>query len=107
MLLLLFFNGFFTGAAINYSFAHVLFLTPIHARYMVTAIVGTARGFSASFAAAAGALANTSEAITIAKIAATAARRRRSDRRIFSSECRQLFIGPRASSRRQGFHFEK
>ncbi|GAM86446.1 hypothetical protein ANO11243_044600 [Dothideomycetidae sp. 11243] len=47
-------NGMLTGASLNYSFAHVLYLTPKSTHYMVTSILATFRGFSGSFASAVG-----------------------------------------------------
>ena len=49
-----FFNGFITGAGINYTLAHVLHLTPKHTHIMVTSLIATFRGLAGSFGSAAG-----------------------------------------------------
>lgn len=54
LVLIVFCNGFITGAALNYTFAHLLYVTPKSTHYMVTSILTTVRGFSGSFASAAG-----------------------------------------------------
>jgi len=53
-ILLLFLNGLFTGAALNYTLAHILHLTPPDAHYMATSLLGTFRGFAGSFGTAVG-----------------------------------------------------
>ncbi|EMR72101.1 putative mfs multidrug transporter protein [Eutypa lata UCREL1] len=50
----LFANGLCTGAALNYTLAHVLHLTPPHTHYMATSLIGTFRGFAGSFGSAIG-----------------------------------------------------
>lgn len=54
LIIIVFANGFVTGAALNYTFAHVLYLTPKSTHYMVTSVMATFRGFAGSFASAAG-----------------------------------------------------
>lgn len=51
---LLFANGFVTGAAINYTLAHVLHLTPKETHYIATSLLATFRGFAGSFGSAVG-----------------------------------------------------
>ena len=51
---IVFLNGFFTGAALNYTLAHVLHLTLPRTHYMATSLVGTFRGFAGSFGSAIG-----------------------------------------------------
>lgn len=51
---LLFVNGFVTGAAINYTLAHVLHLTPKETHYIATSLLATFRGFAGSFGSAVG-----------------------------------------------------
>ncbi|PSK55767.1 hypothetical protein B9Z65_4645 [Elsinoe australis] len=51
---LVFCNGFITGASLNYTFAHLLHLTPKSTHFMATSLVATFRGFAGSFASAAG-----------------------------------------------------
>ncbi|KAF2226539.1 MFS multidrug transporter-like protein [Elsinoe ampelina] len=51
---LVFTNGFITGASLNYTFAHLLHLTPKSTHFMATSLVATFRGFAGSFASAAG-----------------------------------------------------
>ncbi|KAG8626581.1 hypothetical protein KVT40_005526 [Elsinoe batatas] len=51
---LVFTNGFITGANLNYTFAHLLHLTPKSTHFMATSLVATFRGFAGSFASAAG-----------------------------------------------------
>lgn len=53
-ILMLFLNGLFTGAALNYTLAHILHLTPTDAHYMATSLLGTFRGFAGSFGTAIG-----------------------------------------------------
>ncbi|KAH7030757.1 major facilitator superfamily domain-containing protein [Microdochium trichocladiopsis] len=53
-ILLLFLNGLFTGAALNYTLAHILHLTPPDAHYMSTSLLSTFRGFAGSFGTAIG-----------------------------------------------------
>ncbi|KAL2825031.1 major facilitator superfamily domain-containing protein [Aspergillus cavernicola] len=50
----MFLNGFCIGASMNYTFAHILHLTPPEVHYIVTALVGMARGFAGSFGSAMG-----------------------------------------------------
>ena len=52
--LLVFLNGLFTGAALNYTLAHVLHLSLPRTHYMATSLVGTFRGFAGSFGSAIG-----------------------------------------------------
>lgn len=49
-----FLNGLFIGALMNYSLSHLLHLTPPEVHYVVTALVGMARGFAGSFGSAMG-----------------------------------------------------
>ncbi|PNS18509.1 hypothetical protein CAC42_5048 [Sphaceloma murrayae] len=51
---LVFCNGFITGASLNYTFAHLLHLTPKSTHFMATSLIATFRGFAGSFASAAG-----------------------------------------------------
>ncbi|KAF4551011.1 HC-toxin efflux carrier TOXA-like protein 2 [Elsinoe fawcettii] len=51
---LVFSNGFITGASLNYTFAHLLHLTPKSTHFMATSLIATFRGFAGSFASAAG-----------------------------------------------------
>lgn len=53
-IVLLFFNGVTTGAALNYTLAHLLHLTPKSTHYMATSLVATFRGFAGSFGSAVG-----------------------------------------------------
>lgn len=50
----LFLNGFTTGAALNYTLAHVLHLTPSNTHYIATSLLATFRGFAGSFGSAIG-----------------------------------------------------
>jgi hypothetical protein len=45
----LFANGMCTGAALNYTLAHMLHLTAPDTHYMATSLLGTFRGFAGSF----------------------------------------------------------
>ncbi|KAK4983660.1 hypothetical protein LTR50_007089 [Elasticomyces elasticus] len=49
-----FFNGFVTGAALNYTLAHLLHLTPKSTHYIATSLIATFRGFAGSFGSAIG-----------------------------------------------------
>ncbi|KAL2867329.1 putative MFS multidrug transporter [Aspergillus lucknowensis] len=49
-----FLNGFMIGASMNYTFAHILYLTKPEVHYIVIALVGMARGFAGSFGSAIG-----------------------------------------------------
>jgi len=49
-----FVNGFCTGAALNYTLAHLLHLTPPSTHYVCTALLTTFRGFAGSFGSAVG-----------------------------------------------------
>ncbi|KAI1093135.1 MFS general substrate transporter [Rostrohypoxylon terebratum] len=51
---IVFFNGLFTGAALNYTLAHLLHLTPPETHYIATSLLGTFRGFAGSFGSAIG-----------------------------------------------------
>jgi hypothetical protein len=53
-IVLVFINGFLAGAQINYALAHVLHLTEPDTHFIVTALIGTFRGFSGSFGSAIG-----------------------------------------------------
>ncbi|KAK7739829.1 hypothetical protein SLS62_011198 [Diatrype stigma] len=53
-IVVLFANGLCTGAALNYTLAHVLHLTPPRTHYMAASLVGTFRGFAGSFGSAIG-----------------------------------------------------
>lgn len=46
--------GAFTGAALNYTLAHLLHLTPASTHYIATSLVATFRGFAGSFGSAIG-----------------------------------------------------
>ncbi|KAL4879299.1 major facilitator superfamily domain-containing protein [Aspergillus karnatakaensis] len=50
----MFLNGFGIGASMNYTFAHILYRTKPEVHYIVTALVGMARGFAGSFGSAMG-----------------------------------------------------
>lgn len=52
--LTVFFNGFVTGAGLNYTLAHVLHLTPSSTHYITTSLLATFRGFAGSFGSAVG-----------------------------------------------------
>ncbi|KAI1778388.1 MFS general substrate transporter [Hypoxylon cercidicola] len=52
--LVVFLNGLFTGAALNYTLAHLLHLTPPDTHYVATSLLGTFRGFAGSFGSAIG-----------------------------------------------------
>lgn len=47
-------DGAAIGASMNYTFAHILFLTKPEVHYIVTALVGMSRGFAGSFGSAMG-----------------------------------------------------
>ncbi|RDW80035.1 MFS general substrate transporter-26 [Coleophoma cylindrospora] len=47
-------NGLFVGAALNYTLAHVLHLTPPDTHYVVASLLNTFRGFAGSFGSAIG-----------------------------------------------------
>ncbi|XXH03717.1 hypothetical protein Hte_010123 [Hypoxylon texense] len=49
-----FLNGLFTGAALNYTLAHLLHLTAPDTHYVATSLLGTFRGFAGSFGSAIG-----------------------------------------------------
>jgi hypothetical protein len=49
-----FFNGLFTGGALNYTLAHLLHLTLPETHYVATSLLGTFRGFAGSFGSAIG-----------------------------------------------------
>lgn len=51
---IVFANGFCTGAALNYTLAHLLHLIPPSNHYVGTALLTTFRGFAGSFGSAAG-----------------------------------------------------
>ncbi|KAI1380944.1 MFS general substrate transporter [Hypoxylon crocopeplum] len=51
---IVFFNGLFTGAALNYTLAHLLHLTLPDTHYIATSLLGTFRGFAGSFGSAIG-----------------------------------------------------
>lgn len=53
-ILILFLNGFCTGAALNYTLAHLLHLTPTSTHYIATSLIATFRGFAGSFGSAIG-----------------------------------------------------
>lgn len=53
-MLIVFVNGFCTGAALNYTLAHLLHLTPPSTHYVCTALLTTFRGFAGSFGSAIG-----------------------------------------------------
>ncbi|KAL4809889.1 major facilitator superfamily domain-containing protein [Aspergillus unguis] len=50
----MFIDGFAIGASMNYTFAHILYLTKPSVHYIVTALVGMSRGFAGSFGSAMG-----------------------------------------------------
>ncbi len=52
--LTVFVNGLFTGAALNYTLAHLLHLTPPSTHFISTSLLTTFRGFSGSFGSAIG-----------------------------------------------------
>jgi len=52
--LVVFLNGFVTGAALNYTLAHLLHLTPASTHYVATSLIATFRGFAGSFGSAVG-----------------------------------------------------
>ena len=52
--LAVFTNGFATGAALNYTLAHLLHLTPSSTHYIATSLIATFRGFAGSFGSAIG-----------------------------------------------------
>jgi hypothetical protein len=52
--LIVFLNGLCTGASLNYTFAHLLHLTPPSTHFISTTLLTTFRGFAASFGAAIG-----------------------------------------------------
>lgn len=47
-------NGFFTGAALNYTLAHLLFLVPTTLHPIAISVTATFRGFAGSFGSAVG-----------------------------------------------------
>ncbi|KAH6674209.1 major facilitator superfamily domain-containing protein [Halenospora varia] len=49
-----FLNGFCTGAALNYTLAHLLHLTPPSTHFITTSLLTTFRGFAGSFGSAIG-----------------------------------------------------
>jgi hypothetical protein len=49
-----FVNGFCTGAALNYTLAHLLHLTPPSTHFISTSLLTTFRGFAGSFGSAIG-----------------------------------------------------
>ncbi|KAI0386705.1 MFS general substrate transporter [Hypomontagnella monticulosa] len=49
-----FLNGLFTGAGLNYTLAHLLHLTSTDTHYVATSLLGTFRGFAGSFGSAIG-----------------------------------------------------
>ncbi|KAM3441480.1 hypothetical protein MY4824_001604 [Beauveria thailandica] len=51
---IVFLNGLATGAALNYSLAHLLHLSPKDTEYVSTSLLGTFRGFGGSFGTAIG-----------------------------------------------------
>ncbi|KAI1140334.1 MFS general substrate transporter [Hypoxylon sp. FL0543] len=51
---IVFLNGLFTGAALNYTLAHLLHLTLPDTHYVATSLLGTFRGFAGSFGSAIG-----------------------------------------------------
>jgi hypothetical protein len=51
---IVFFNGLFTGGALNYTLAHLLHLTLPETHYVATSLLGTFRGFAGSFGSAIG-----------------------------------------------------
>ncbi|MCJ1282556.1 hypothetical protein MMC26_001879 [Xylographa opegraphella] len=53
-LLSTFTNGLATGAALNYTLAHVLHLTPPSTHFIATSVLSTFRGFAGSFGSAIG-----------------------------------------------------
>jgi hypothetical protein len=53
-MVVVFVNGFCTGAALNYTLAHMLHLTPPSTHYVCTALLTTFRGFAGSFGSAIG-----------------------------------------------------
>ncbi|KAG9235040.1 major facilitator superfamily domain-containing protein [Amylocarpus encephaloides] len=52
--LAVFVNGLFTGAALNYTLAHLLHLTPLATHFISTSLLTTFRGFAGSFGSAIG-----------------------------------------------------
>ncbi|KAI0007918.1 MFS general substrate transporter [Xylariaceae sp. FL0662B] len=52
--MIVFFNGLFTGATLNYTLAHLLHLTLPDTHYEATSLLGTFRGFAGSFGSAIG-----------------------------------------------------
>lgn len=52
--LVVFLNGFVTGAALNYTLAHLLHLTPKSTHYVATSLIATFRGFAGSFGSSIG-----------------------------------------------------
>ena len=53
-LLSTFLNGLFTGAALNYTLAHLLHLTAPSTHFIATSLLATFRGFAGSFGSAVG-----------------------------------------------------
>jgi len=54
VVLVVFVNGLFTGAALNYTLAHVLHLVLPEVRFIVTSLLATFRGFAGTFGSAIG-----------------------------------------------------
>lgn len=52
--LVLFFNGLFTGSTLNYTLVHVLHLTPTVVHPIILSLLATFRGFAGSFGSAIG-----------------------------------------------------
>lgn len=52
--LAVFVNGLCTGAALNYTLAHLLYQTPASTHYITISLMSTFRGFAASFGSAIG-----------------------------------------------------
>lgn len=53
-IVVVFFNGFLTGAALNYTLVHMLHLTPLDVHPIVLSLLATFRGFAGSFGSAIG-----------------------------------------------------
>jgi len=49
---IVFVNGFCTGAALNYTLAHLFYLTPPETHFIVSALIASFRGFGGSIASA-------------------------------------------------------
>lgn len=54
LVLVVFLNGLATGAALNYTLAHLLHLSPPSEHFIATSLMGTFRGFGGSFGTAIG-----------------------------------------------------